>query len=362
MRRRALFLFAVVLLLAAAALLLPVKESLRAALGWMASHRESSGLAFIGLYVLATVCLVPGILLTLAAGAIFGLVRGVVLVSVASVLGASAAFFVGRTLARGWTERRIAAWPKFRALDGALAARGFWIVLLTRLSPLFPFNLLNYAYGATAVRPRDYITGSWLGMLPATVLYVYAGSAAASLAQALAGGALAGRTAALLFLVLGLAATVAVAVLVTRLARAQLDRERARDPRRRGDAPHSPRRDRHRRASARSTASGARRNRAAHQRDGLRSRRAAAASCGARCGPGRLRAGAGFRAARDRGRAARARAADPAAGGARGGGARGGCPLAGRREAAPRRARRFRWPRRCRQDAAARGRHAGRCG
>ncbi len=227
MRRRALFLFAVVLLLAAAALLLPVKESLRAALGWMASHRESSGLAFIGLYVLATVCLVPGILLTVAAGAIFGLVRGVVLVSVASVLGASAAFFVGRTLARGWTERRIAAWPKFRALDGALAARGFWIVLLTRLSPLFPFNLLNYAYGATAVRPRDYITGSWLGMLPATVLYVYAGSAAASLAQALAGGALAGRTAVLLLLVLGLAATVAAVVLVTRLARAQLEHELA---------------------------------------------------------------------------------------------------------------------------------------
>src|SRR5207302_1729779 len=82
-------------------------------------------------------------------------------------------------------------------LDGGPAARGFWIVLLPRLSPLFPFNLLNYAYGATAVRPRDYITGSWLGMLPATVLYVYAGSAAASLAQALAGGALAGRTAAL---------------------------------------------------------------------------------------------------------------------------------------------------------------------
>jgi uncharacterized membrane protein YdjX (TVP38/TMEM64 family) len=227
MRRRAILLVAAVLLLAAAALLLPVKEYLRAALGWMASHRESSGLAFIGLYVVATVCMVPGILLTVAAGAIFGLVRGVALVSVASVLGASAAFFVGRTLARGWTERRIAAWPRFRALDGALAKRGFWIVLLTRLSPLFPFNLLNYAYGVTAVRPRDYITGSWLGMLPATVLYVYAGSAAASLTQALAGGALAGGTATLLLLVLGLAATVAVAVLVTRLARAQLERELA---------------------------------------------------------------------------------------------------------------------------------------
>ena len=219
-------LLAVVLLLAMAGLILPVREYLSAALGWMASHRESSWLAFIALYVLATVCMVPGLILTLAAGAIFGLLRGVVLVSAASVLGASAAFFIGRTVARGWTQRRIAGWPRFRALDGALAARGFWIVLLTRLSPLFPFNVLNYAYGVTTVRPRDYIAASWLGMLPGTVVYVYAGSAAANLAQALAGGAQVGRSGALL-LVLGLAATVAVAVLVTRLARAQLERELA---------------------------------------------------------------------------------------------------------------------------------------
>jgi uncharacterized membrane protein YdjX (TVP38/TMEM64 family) len=226
MSRRALLLLAVVLLLATAGLILPVREYVSAALGWMASHRESSWLAFIALYVLATVCMVPGLILTLAAGAIFGLLRGVVLVSAASVLGASAAFFIGRTVARGWTQRRIAGWPRFRALDGALAARGFWIVLLTRLSPLFPFNLLNYAYGVTTVRPRDYIAASWLGMLPGTVVYVYAGSAAANLAQALAGGAHVGRSGALL-LVLGLAATVAVAVLVTRLARAQLERELA---------------------------------------------------------------------------------------------------------------------------------------
>jgi uncharacterized membrane protein YdjX (TVP38/TMEM64 family) len=226
MSRRALLLLAVVLLLATAGLVLPVREYLSAALGWMASHRESSWVAFIALYVLATVCMVPGLILTVAAGAIFGLLRGVVLVSAASLLGASAAFFIGRTVARGWTQRRIAAWPRFRVLDGALAARGFWIVLLTRLSPLFPFNLLNYAYGVTAVRPRDYIAASWLGMLPGTVVYVYAGSAAVNLAQALAGGARLGRSGALL-LVLGLAATVAVAVLVTRLARAQLERELA---------------------------------------------------------------------------------------------------------------------------------------
>ncbi len=212
------------LLMLAAAWFLPVKPWLGAALTWAASHREPAALVFIALYVLATVCLIPGLILTLAGGAIFGLARGVALVSAGSLLGASAAFFVGRTFAREWTQQRIAAWPRFRALDGALGERGFWIVLLTRLSPLFPFNLLNYAYGVTAVRPRDYIAASWLGMLPATVLYVYAGSAAANLAQALSGRVRTGKSATVL-LVVGLAATVAVTALVTRAARRRLEHE-----------------------------------------------------------------------------------------------------------------------------------------
>ncbi len=224
MKGRVPWAIASVLLLAAAGWVVPLQQWLLAALTWATAHRQPSALVFIALYVLATVCLVPGLILTLAGGALFGLARGVVLVSAGSVLGASAAFFIGRTFAREWTQQRIAAWPRFRALDGALGERGFSIVLLTRLSPLFPFNLLNYAYGVTAVRPRDYIAGSWLGMLPATVLYVYAGSAAADLAQAIAGDAHTGRTGTVL-LVVGLAATVAVAALVTRVARRRLEHE-----------------------------------------------------------------------------------------------------------------------------------------
>jgi uncharacterized membrane protein YdjX (TVP38/TMEM64 family) len=224
MKGRVMWAAAALLLLGTAAWFLPVREWLSAALTWAAAHREASALVFIALYVLATVCLVPGLILTLAAGAIFGLARGVALVSAGSVLGASAAFFIGRTFARQWTQQRIAAWPRFRALDGALGERGFWIVLLTRLSPLFPFNLLNYAYGVTAVRPRDYIAASWLGMLPATVLYVYAGTAAANLTQALSGRVRTGRTGTILWIV-GLAATVAVTALVTRLARRRLEHE-----------------------------------------------------------------------------------------------------------------------------------------
>ena len=226
MKGRVVWAIAVLALLVAAGWLLPVREWLGAALTWAAAHRAPSALVFIALYVLATVCLVPGLILTLAGGAMFGLAGGVALVSAASVLGASAAFFIGRTFAREWTQQRIAAWPRFRALDGALGERGFWIVLLTRLSPLLPFNLLNYAYGVTAVRARDYVAASWLGMLPATVLYVYAGSAAANLAQALSGRVRTGRTGTVL-LVVGLAATVAVTALVTRLARRQLEHELA---------------------------------------------------------------------------------------------------------------------------------------
>jgi uncharacterized membrane protein YdjX (TVP38/TMEM64 family) len=217
---------AVIAVVAVALVLLPVREWLRVALEWTAANREIAAFAFVALYVVAAVALLPGLILTIAAGAIFGLAAGVALVSLSSVLGATAAFIVGRTVARNWVSKQIEAWPKFRALNRALDARGFWIVLLTRLSPAFPFNLLNYAYGVSAVKPRDYILGSWIGMLPATVVYVYAGSAAADFAQVLSGKVETG-TAGRVLLLAGLVATVIVTVFVTRLARRYLDQELA---------------------------------------------------------------------------------------------------------------------------------------
>jgi uncharacterized membrane protein YdjX (TVP38/TMEM64 family) len=222
--RPAWTLAAALVLLAVAAALLPVNDWVREVLAWTSLHRKVSGLIYLALYVIATVCLVPGLLITLAGGALFGFAAGTALVSVSSVAGATAAFLVGRMLAREWVARKTAAWPKFRALDRALRARGFWIVLLTRLSPAFPFNLLNYAYGISEVRLRDYVLGSWIGMLPATALYVYAGAAAASLTQAASGRVQLGGSRWLL-LGVGLAATAAVVVLVTRVARRQLERE-----------------------------------------------------------------------------------------------------------------------------------------
>ncbi len=97
----------------------------------------------IGLYIVACLLFIPGSLITLGTGFLFDAVWGTVTVSIGSTLGATAAFLVGRTLARGWIEQKVADNPKFQAIDRAVGSQGFRIVLLTRLSPLFPFNLLG---------------------------------------------------------------------------------------------------------------------------------------------------------------------------------------------------------------------------
>jgi uncharacterized membrane protein YdjX (TVP38/TMEM64 family) len=177
--------------------------------------------AFVAGYALAVAAFVPGSLLTLAGGAIFGVARGTAFVFAAAVLGSSLAFLISRYFARSAIERRLAGNEKFAAIDGAVRQNGRWIVFLLRLSPVFPFNLLNYALGLTSVRFADYLVASF-GMLPGTLLYVYSGKAVGDVA-ALAGGAAPERGALYYALLgLGLAATAGVTVLVTRIARRAL--------------------------------------------------------------------------------------------------------------------------------------------
>ena len=209
----------------AVALLLVVGRRLGALIPAFAAWVDGLGVwgpaAFVAGYALATVAFVPGSLLTLAAGAIFGLGKGTALVLVAATLGASAAFLVSRYLARGLVERRLAGNERFAAIDRAIGAEGRKIVLLLRLSPVFPFNLLNYALGLTRVRFVDYLVAS-VGMLPGTLLYVYYGKVAGDVAR-LAGGTAIRRGPAYYGLVaLGLLATVVVTTLVTRTARRAL--------------------------------------------------------------------------------------------------------------------------------------------
>lgn len=195
----------------------PVAEWLTAGVGWIRMHPRAAEIAFVGAYILASVLVVPGSILTLAAGFVFGLVMGVVLVSAGSVLGAAAAFLVGRFFARDWVAQRVEHLPRFRALDAATRHDGFLIVLLARLSPLFPFNLLNYALGLTGVKFRDYFIATWIGMLPATILYVYVGTLAKDLTD-LTAGSLERGPGQLVLLGAGLVATIVLTVLITRKA------------------------------------------------------------------------------------------------------------------------------------------------
>jgi uncharacterized membrane protein YdjX (TVP38/TMEM64 family) len=213
------------LTLAVIAALVLVGRQLGAVLPRFAAWVESLGawgpVVFILGYAAAVIAFVPGSVLTLAAGAIFGVFWGVVWVFIAAVLGSAGAFLVARYIARDAVARRLAANPRFAAVDRAVGREGRKIVFLLRLSPLFPFTLLNYALGLTTVRFADYLLAA-VGMIPGTILYVYYGKLAGDVA-ALAGGAAVERGAGYwLVLGLGLVASVVVATLVGRTAKRAL--------------------------------------------------------------------------------------------------------------------------------------------
>lgn len=177
---------------------------------------------FVMAYIAATILFLPGLIITMASGLFFGLWKGTLLVSIASVIGASLAFLLGRTVARKWVAKKIDANPRFQAIDEAIAKEGAKIVFLLRLSPLFPFNLLNYALGLTKVPFAHYVIASWIGMLPGTILYVYLGSLAADLSSLATGGQ---EKTPLEWTALGvgLLATVLVTTYITKVARKALN-------------------------------------------------------------------------------------------------------------------------------------------
>ena len=194
------------------------------ALPWIESLGVTGAIAFIVIYVLATVAFLPGSVLTLAGGAIFGLFLGSLYVFLGATIGATLAFLVGRYLARGWISKKIAGNDNFSAIDEAVGKEGFKIVLLTRLSPIFPFNLLNYGLGVTGVSLKDYVLAS-IGMIPGTIMYVYFGSLGNINTICNGGGANANPTAQWIIRIVGLIATVAVTLYVTKIARKALNKE-----------------------------------------------------------------------------------------------------------------------------------------
>ena len=164
-----------------AAKYLPVRDILKTILIWIESLGYWGAIAFIIIYNIATLLFVPGSILTMGGGVVFGIFWGSIYVFVASTLGATIAFLLGRYFSRDWVCQQLEKHPTFKALDEAVVKEGLKIVFLTRLCPLFPFNLLNYAFGVMQVSLKDYILGS-LGMIPGTVMYVYLGALAGDIA------------------------------------------------------------------------------------------------------------------------------------------------------------------------------------
>lgn len=190
-------------------------EALGAMGGW------AGPLLFMAAYVLASVAFIPGALLTLLAGAVFGLSRGVPLVFISAVLGSSAAFGIARTLIRERVTRWLQRDARSAAVNDAVAAHGLKVVLLLRLSPVVPYNLLNYALGASRVRYRDFLAGS-VGMIPGTLLYTYYGKVIGDVTALAAGTAPPRGAEYYVLLTIGLAATVAATLLITRAAKKRL--------------------------------------------------------------------------------------------------------------------------------------------
>ncbi|MGK7910912.1 MAG: TVP38/TMEM64 family protein [Synechococcus sp.] len=152
-----------------------IQSWLSSALDWVDSLGPWGPIAFIAIYIIATVAFIPGSVLTLGAGAIFGIVQGSIYVFVGAMIGLTAAFLIGRYVARDWVAKKIEGNDKFSAIDNAIAEEGYKLMFLIRLSPGFPFNLLNYIMALTKISLKDYIIGA-TGILPGTIMYVYFGS------------------------------------------------------------------------------------------------------------------------------------------------------------------------------------------
>jgi len=176
------------------------------------------------LFIPESILMIPGSILTLGAGYLFGVVEGTIAASIGSVAGATLAFLIARTLGRGFVERRMTNHPKFAAIDRAVAKSGFKIVLLIRLSPIIPFNVTNYLFGLTRVSLFDYVLASWIGMFPMTLTYAYLGylGQKAQSFREVSNEPAKNVVLQIILLVLGLVVTVVLMIYITRIAQREL--------------------------------------------------------------------------------------------------------------------------------------------
>jgi len=200
----------------------PVHEWMQTLITWVKASGGWGVAAFAVIYIMAVVMFLPGSILTLGAGFVYGPFWGTLLVSPVSVIGAFIAFSLARGRLRPWVMKKVGDNERFALVDKAVGDQGFKIVMLLRLSPLFPFSFLNYALGLTGVKARSYVLASFIGMLPATFLYTYLGSLVTTVTELAAAPKQGAEGAQSIFMWTGFVVTVMVTAYVTYLARKAL--------------------------------------------------------------------------------------------------------------------------------------------
>lgn len=209
---------------ATACLTLPMEKMLKDFLVWIDKNLGHWGpLVLAVAYIPLTVLAVPASILTLGGGYLFGLTVGFIADSIGSTAGATAAFLVGKTIGRSYVVSKLKDYPQFQAVAIAVQRSGFKIVLLLRLVPLLPFNMLNYLLSVTPVSIGEYILASWIGMMPITFAFVYVGTTIKDLSDVTHGWNEI-STARWILLTIGSVASVVLMVLVTKVARKSLNK------------------------------------------------------------------------------------------------------------------------------------------
>jgi uncharacterized membrane protein YdjX (TVP38/TMEM64 family) len=219
-----LIVFALVLIaLSAAAVVFPVRDWIRNLIDYVQRLGPVGIAVFIGAYAIATVLFLPGWIFTVTAGLLFGVVGGTAVALSGATIGAALAFLVARYLVRDSIQNLAGSNPRFHAIDQAIGENGWKIVGLLRLNPLIPFNLSNYFYGITAIRFWPYVLISAIGMLPGTLLYAYLGAVGKATLAAKSPPSVWRY----LLLGVGLGATIAVTIVISRIARNALKKSGA---------------------------------------------------------------------------------------------------------------------------------------
>lgn len=202
----------------------PVEKTLKDFLLWVEQDLGPWGpLVLAVAYIPLTVLAVPASVLTLGGGYLFGLPIGFLADSTGAVMGATAAFLLGRTIGRSFVISKLEDYPQFQAVAIAIQKSGFKIVLLLRLVPLLPFNMLNYLLSVTPVSIWEYMMASWLGMMPITFALVYVGTTLKDLADVTHEWSQFSKTR-LALVILSFMVSVVLMVVVTKVAKTALEK------------------------------------------------------------------------------------------------------------------------------------------